>query len=83
MLLLSFYIVTTQGDLRQIVGEVIRGRMDRKAAAAYITAWVENNGIPEPEREKFRNMAARLVVRHLFYLVRRHDICRDRERVSN
>ena len=43
--------------LRQIVGEVVRGRMDRKAAAAYITAWVEKNGIPEAEREKFRDMA--------------------------
>jgi hypothetical protein len=43
--------------LRQIVGEVIRGRMDKKAAAAHIAAWVEKNGIPEDEREKFRNMA--------------------------
>jgi hypothetical protein len=43
--------------LRQIVGEVVRGRMDRKAAAAYITAWVEKNGIPEADREKFRDMA--------------------------
>jgi hypothetical protein len=43
--------------LRQIVGKVVRSRMDRKAAAAYITAWVEKNGIPEPEWEKFRNMA--------------------------
>jgi hypothetical protein len=43
--------------LRKIVGEVVRGRMDRKAAAGYITDWVEKNGIPEPEREKFREMA--------------------------
>lgn len=43
--------------LRQIIGEVIRGRMDKKAAAAYVTAWVEKNGIPEGEREKFRDMA--------------------------
>jgi hypothetical protein len=43
--------------LRQIVGEVVRGPMDRKAAAAYITAWGEKNGIPKPEREKFRDMA--------------------------
>jgi hypothetical protein len=43
--------------LRQIIGEVIRGRMDKKAAAAYVTTWVEKNGIPEPEREKFRDMA--------------------------
>ncbi|MEY2394517.1 MAG: hypothetical protein QOF94_862 [Acidobacteriaceae bacterium] len=43
--------------LRQIIGEVIRGRMDKKAAAAYVTAWVEKNGIPDGEREKFRDMA--------------------------
>jgi hypothetical protein len=43
--------------LRQIIGEVIRGRMDKKEAAAYVTAWVEKNGIPETEREKFRDMA--------------------------
>jgi Fic family protein len=43
--------------LRQIVGEVVRAKMDKKAAAAFITAWVEKNGIPETEREKFRDMA--------------------------
>jgi len=43
--------------LRQIIGEVIRGRMDKKAAAAFITAWVEKNGIAEAQREKFRDMA--------------------------
>jgi Fic/DOC family protein len=43
--------------LRQIVGEVLRGQMDRKAAAAYVAAWVEKNDIPEAEREKFRDMA--------------------------
>jgi hypothetical protein len=42
---------------REIVGEVVRGRMDKKAAAAHIGAWVEKNGIPEADREKFRNMA--------------------------
>jgi hypothetical protein len=43
--------------LRQIVGEVVRGRIDRKAAAGYVTNWVEKNGIPDAEREKFRDMA--------------------------
>jgi hypothetical protein len=43
--------------LRQIVAEVVRGRMDRKAAAAHISNWVGKNGIPEVEREKFRDMA--------------------------
>jgi hypothetical protein len=46
-----------RAGLRQIVGEVVRARMDKKAAASFITAWVEKNGIPEPEREKFRDMA--------------------------
>ena len=42
--------------LRQIVGEVVRGRMDRKTAAAHIASWVDKN-IPEAERERFRDMA--------------------------
>jgi hypothetical protein len=51
--------------LRQIVGEVVRGRMDKKAAAAYVAAWVEKNDIPQAEREKFRDMAeAELVSLH-------------------
>ena len=32
-------------------------RMDRKSAAAYTSNWVGQNGIPEAEREKFRDMA--------------------------
>jgi Fic family protein len=51
--------------LRQIVGEVVRGRMDKKAAAAYVAAWVGKNDIPEAEREKFRDVAeAELVSLH-------------------
>jgi hypothetical protein len=51
--------------LRQIVGEVVRGRMDRKGAAAYVAAWVKKNHIPEAEREKLRDMAeAELVSLH-------------------
>jgi hypothetical protein len=51
--------------LRQIIGEVVRGGMDRKAAAAYVAAWVENNHIPEAEREKFQDTAeAELVGLH-------------------
>jgi DNA-binding transcriptional ArsR family regulator len=42
--------------LRQIVGEVIRARMDRKAAAAYVGHWVEENMAAE-DRERFREMA--------------------------
>ena len=41
--------------LRQIVAEVVRHQMNRKAAAAYIAAWVEKN-LPEADREKFRDM---------------------------
>jgi len=56
---------STRPPLRQIVGEVVRGRMDRKAAAAYVAAWVQKNDIPEAEREKFRDMAeAELVSLH-------------------
>jgi hypothetical protein len=50
--------------LRQIVGAVVSGRMDRKAAASYVAAWGGNN-IPEADREKFRDMAeAELVSLH-------------------
>ena len=42
--------------LRNIVGEVIRARMDRKAAAAHIVEWVQNNLSPA-DRERFREMA--------------------------
>lgn len=42
--------------LRQIVGDVVRDRVDKKAVSAYIAAWVETN-IAEAERERFREMA--------------------------
>lgn len=42
--------------LRQVVGETVRGQMDRKAAAAHIASWVEKS-LPEADREKFRDMA--------------------------
>jgi hypothetical protein len=42
--------------LRQIVSEVVRGRMGRKAATFYIATWAEEN-IPQTERERFREMA--------------------------
>lgn len=41
--------------LRQIVTEVVRRQMDKKAAAAYIATWVEKN-LSEEDREKFRDM---------------------------
>lgn len=42
--------------LRQIVGEVVRGKMDRKAAAAYIATWVKDN-VAADDRGTFRDMA--------------------------
>jgi Fic/DOC family len=42
--------------LRQIVSEVVRGRMDRKSANSYIASWVEQNSAAD-EREPFREMA--------------------------
>jgi hypothetical protein len=41
--------------LREVVGEVVRDRMDRKAAVAHVAAWVERN-IDPAEREPFREM---------------------------
>ena len=42
--------------LRQIVSEVVRDSMDRRAATAHIARWVEEN-ITAAERERFREMA--------------------------
>ena len=42
--------------LRQIVGEVIRSRRDRKTAAAHIATWVQEHIAPA-DRERFREMA--------------------------
>jgi Fic family protein len=42
--------------LQRVVAEVIRARMDRKTAAAYIAKWVQEN-ITFDDREHFREMA--------------------------
>ena len=42
--------------LRQIIGDVVRGRMDKMAASRYIRSWIEAN-IAEADRERFREMA--------------------------
>ena len=42
--------------LRQVVSDVVRGRMDRKAAGAHIVSWVGENIAPD-EREHFREAA--------------------------
>jgi Fic family protein len=42
--------------LRTLVGEVVRGRMDKKSAAAHVAAWAGEH-IEVGEREKFREIA--------------------------
>jgi hypothetical protein len=42
--------------LRQLVGYVVRGKMNRKAAAAYMAEWINDN-VTADERETFREMA--------------------------
>ncbi|MGA2351340.1 MAG: DUF1488 family protein [Terracidiphilus sp.] len=42
--------------LREIVGDVVRGKMNRKMAAAYIAEWVRDN-VTADEREMLRDMA--------------------------
>jgi hypothetical protein len=42
--------------IRQLVAEVIKGRMDRKRAAAHIAAWTKRN-VAEGERARFQDMA--------------------------
>jgi hypothetical protein len=42
--------------LREIVGEVVRGRMDKKSASAHVAAWAGEN-IGADEREQFREVA--------------------------
>lgn len=42
--------------LRQLVGDIVRRRMGRKEAGAYIAEWVKQN-IAEEERDRFREMA--------------------------
>jgi hypothetical protein len=42
--------------LRSVVGEVVRGAMDRRAAADHVAAWVAAN-VEQDDREKFREVA--------------------------
>ena len=44
--------------LREVVGAVIRERMDKKQAAARITAWTQEH-VDQPQRERFREVAER------------------------
>ena len=44
--------------LREVVGEVVRGRMDKKQAAAYVGAWTREH-VEQEEYERFREIAER------------------------
>lgn len=44
-----------RADLREVVGAVVRGRMNKKQAVAHIGAWTQGN-IAEAERERFREI---------------------------
>jgi hypothetical protein len=41
--------------IREIIGEVIHGRMDRKSAAAHVAAWAQEH-IDPPDRDRFREV---------------------------
>jgi hypothetical protein len=45
-----------RAELREIIGEVIRGCMDKKAAAAHVAAWAQGK-IDAGERDRFREIA--------------------------
>ena len=45
--------------LREIVGEIVRGCMGRRAAFVHIATWAEANIEPADDREPFREMAER------------------------
>ena len=44
--------------LREVVSAVVRGRMDKKQAAAYVSEWTQER-VDEQERERFREIAER------------------------
>ena len=48
--------------LREIVGEIVRGCMGRRAAFVHIAAWADANIKPADDREPFREMAERDVL---------------------
>ena len=44
--------------LREVVGAVIRERMDKKRATAHVAAWTQEH-VDQPQRERFREVAER------------------------
>ncbi len=47
-----------QTALRKVIGAVVRGSMDKKQAAAQVSAWTQEH-IEEEDRERFREVAER------------------------
>ena len=47
-----------RASLREVVGEVVRGRMDKKQATAHVSAWAREH-VELQERERFREVAER------------------------
>ena len=47
-----------RSELREVVGRVIRGRIDKKRATAWVAAWVQEHVDPE-QSERFREVAER------------------------
>ena len=45
-----------RGAMREVIAEIVRSRLDRKAASAFLTQWTDAN-IDDDERERFREMA--------------------------
>ena len=45
-------------SLREVVGEVVRGRMDKKQATVHVSAWAQEH-VDLQERERFREVAER------------------------
>ena len=44
--------------LHEVIGTVVRGRMDKEQAVAQVSVWTQEH-IEEPERERFREVAER------------------------
>ena len=52
------FLMRHRRALHKVIGAVVRGRMDKKQAAAQVSVWTQEH-IEEPERERFREVAER------------------------
>jgi hypothetical protein len=50
------FVFKHRAALRQVVADIMRERLDRKAATTFLTEWVDEN-IAADERERFRDIA--------------------------